>query len=150
VAGKAKDLNTLIRLHKWTVDEKQRALVALQRREDELILFGEAQEAQMRREQALVSADLTGLAGLSLGHYLLAYRRRREQLAATLAALRVEIEAARDALAEAYRTLKVTEEVQTSRANAEQAERDQKERDMLDDIGQIQHRRRQHRDEDSE
>lgn len=74
-------------------------------------------------------------ARLSIDH-----RFRRERLDKAIAAIRVEIEKARDRLGEAYRQLKVYEEVQKQRSERERQEENRQERIVLDEIGQNQYR----------
>lgn len=143
MSHKAKDMNALIRLHKWTVDEKQRELGVLQTRESQLIAEGQQLERQMAEERRIAAANPT-VAGFLFGAFAVDYRRRQEELAAQLQALRQEIEAARDRLADAFRRLKVYEEVQKNRATQEKKEEAHKEQVILDEIGQVQHRMKTH------
>lgn len=145
MAKKAKDMDALLRLNRWTVDERQRELGVLQAREEEFITLGEILEQQMQKEQKVVEMDPTS-AGLVFGAFAMEHRRRREQLAQAMIELRAEIEAARDRLAAAFRQLKVYEEVQAKRARQEREEEAHKEQQILDEIGQIQHRRRHQQD----
>ena len=142
MAKKAKDMDSLLRLNRWTVDERRRELGVLQAREEELLTLGDVLERQMEAEQKVAADDPTS-AGFVFGAFAANHRRRREQLAQTLFELRAEIEAARDRLAAAFRQLKVYEEVQDKRALQERQEEARKEQIVLDEIGQIQHRRRQ-------
>jgi flagellar export protein FliJ len=141
VSRKAKDLDTLIRLNKWTVDERQRELGVLQQRESEWVLFGESLDRQLKREQEVAAADPMS-AGQIYAVFATNHKVRREQLMLALHHLRIEIEHARDRLAEAYRGLKVYEEVQKNRAKHEQQEEARIEQATLDEIGQIQHQRK--------
>jgi len=141
MSRKAKDLDTLIRLNKWTVDERQRELGVLQQRENEWVLFGESLDQQLIREQKVAAEDPTS-AGFIYAAFASNHKIRREQLKLALHNLRIEIEQARDRLAEAYRGLKVYEEVQKARAKHEREEEARVEQVTLDEIGQIQHQRK--------
>jgi flagellar export protein FliJ len=141
LSRKAKDLESLLRLHSWTVDERRRELGVLLAREEELIQFGHELDRQLIREQQAASENPT-TAGFSYAAFAEAHRLRREQLARTLADLRSEIEEARDRLADAYRQLKVYEEVQKDRARVERQEEARKEQIAFDEIGETQFRQK--------
>jgi flagellar export protein FliJ len=136
----AADLNSLIRLRKWVVDERQRELGALIQREDQLIAYGRELERQLIREGELVKADPT--AGFMFGPFAEDHKKRRERLAITLAAVRKEIEDARERLAAAYRERKTMEEVQKTRAERERVEANRREQVELDEIAATQYRMR--------
>ncbi|RAU23764.1 hypothetical protein CU669_01315 [Paramagnetospirillum kuznetsovii] len=137
-----KGLKTLIRLSKWNVDEKQRILVALQGREDEILSWIKQSEEQLKEEQRIAAEDSTGI-GFSYGNYASAWLNRREQLLAMLDMVRAEIVRARDDLADAFNELKTYEITQRERDRRAQAERDKKEQTFLDEIGLNIHRRRE-------
>lgn len=141
MSKKAKDFDQLIRISKWGVDERQRELGVLIAREEDLILQGHRLDAELIREQQIAAEDPTS-AGFLYGGFADHYRIRKEQLRQILHAVRLEIEDARERLAEAYRHLKVYEEVRTGRAKKEAAEEARQEQNVLDEIGLNQHRRR--------
>ena len=137
----AKDMDQLIRINQWGVDERQRELGVLAAREDQLIAAGRKLDEDLKNEQAIASQDPT-LAGC-YGNFAQLHRQRKEQLHKQIHALRQEIEAARDRLAEAYRQLKVYEEVQKERAKREALDEARQEQQTMDEIGMTQFRRRQ-------
>ena len=139
MARTAADLDTLIRLRDWTVDERRRELGALLAREEQLIAYGRELERQLVREGEVVKAN-TQMVGFMFGPFAEEHKKRRERLAITLAALRREIEAARERLAEAYRERKTMEEVQKTRAERERVEAARIEQVALDEIAATQHR----------
>ncbi len=141
MSRKAKDLESLLRLHSWTVDERRRELGVLLAREEELVQFGHQMDLQFLREQKVATEDPTS-AGFSFGAFAQYHRLRKEQLGRTLTALRSEIEQTRDQLADAYRQLKVYEEVQKERAKKEREEEAHKEQIAFDEIGETQFRQR--------
>ena len=136
-----KGLKALIRLSKWNVDEKQRALVALQGREDEILSWIKQSEERLKKEQRVATEDSTGV-GFSYGAFAKAWLARRQQLLAMLDMVRAEIVKAREELAEAFNELKTYEITQRERDRRAQAERDKKEQAFLDEIGLTIHRRR--------
>jgi flagellar export protein FliJ len=142
MAGKSKDLASLLRLHGWQVDERRRELAVLVAREDGLVLFGQELHRQLLREQKTATEDPT-VAGFIYAVFAADHRRRREQLERTLDDLRDEIEMARERLADAFRQLKVYEQVEKQRARREQAEEIRQETITYNDIGQTQHRLKQ-------
>ncbi len=141
----AKGLTTLIRLSKFNVDEKRRALTALQIREDEIIASLAAGEKQLVEEQRVAAADATG-AGFLYGNYANAWLDRRDQLRKTLASVRQQVEIARDDLAEAFREQKTYEITQTNREKRAREEADRKEQAFLDEIGLNLYRRKDKED----
>jgi flagellar FliJ protein len=140
MAKKAAALDSLIRLRKWSVDERQRELAALVAREDQLIAYGRELERQLVREGEVSRNDPTG-SGFMFGSFAEDHKKRRERLAITLAAVRREVEEARDRLAAAFRERKTMEEVQKNRAIRERVEADRLEQVELDEVAANQHRR---------
>jgi flagellar export protein FliJ len=139
--GKAADLDTLIRLRKWSVEERQRELAALVAREEQLIAYGRELERQLVREGEVAREDPT-LAGFMFGSFAEDHKKRRERLAVTIAAVRKEVEDARERLAAAFRERKTMEEVQKGRATRERVEADRTEQSELDEVAANQFRRR--------
>lgn len=135
----ASDLNSLIRLRNWTVDERRRELGALIQREDQLIAYGRELERQLVREGEVVKSD-NSMVGFMFGPFAEDHKKRRQRLAITLAAVRKEIEDARERLAAAYRERKTMEEVQKTRATRERTEAARVEQTELDEIAANQHR----------
>jgi flagellar FliJ protein len=141
MAKAAKGLKTLIRLSKFTVDEKRRTLTALQEREEQILAEIEAAERQLQHEQQVARDDPA--AGMYFGRFLTAWKERRAALEQALAAVRRQVEQARDELSEAFRELKTYEVTQANRERREREELDRKEQIFLDEIGQNTHLRRQ-------
>jgi flagellar protein FliJ len=136
-----KDLHTLIRLRKWDVDEKQRALAVLLRQEEGVIERQALLEAEVVREIAVASqlpADQRG----TLPGYLKRCDQFREALKAALQDIRQRIAAAQDHLAEAYRRLKTFEVTQEQRDLAEEKEEVRLETLELNEVGLNLHRRK--------
>jgi flagellar export protein FliJ len=141
VAEKKKDLHTLIRLRKWDVDEKQRALATLLRQEEGVIAKQAELEASIQNEISITSqlpADMRG----TLPGFLKRCDAFREALDAALADIRRRITVAQDNLAEAFRRLKTFEVTQEQRDLAEEKEEARLETIMLDEIGLNLHRRK--------
>ena len=139
---KSEEIKTLIRVQSWTVDEQRRILNQLLDREHVLVEDGHRMDRQLIAEQQVAAAD-PRMAGFAYVAFAQAHRIKRENVNVTLTALRVEIDRQRDAVAEAYRELKVLEEVQKNWKKAEQIEAARLERIDLDEIAQNLHRRHQ-------
>ena len=139
--AKNKDLHTLIRLRKWDVDEKQRALAVLLRAEEAVIARQEALEAEIKNEMVL-AAKLPADQRQTLYGYLKRCEGHRAALASALADVRQRIAKAQEDLAEAYRRLKTFEVTQEQRDLAEEREENRLETIDLDEIGLNLHRRK--------
>lgn len=139
MAGKS--LATLVRLAKWTVDEKRRVLQACQAHEEEILQAIRDAEAQLLRERAVAGADSTGV-GFAYGAFARAWLDRRAELEAQLEMARDAVARASDQLAEAFGVLKTYEITQRERDRRDQLERDRKDQIFLDEVGAIQHRRK--------
>lgn len=136
-----KDLHTLIRLRKWDVDEKQRALAVLLRQEEEVIVRQAELEAEVESELAFTAtlpADQRG----TLAAYLKRCDEFRQRLASVLEEVRRQIAGAQNELAEAYRRLKTFEITQDARDAAEEAEERRLEEIELNELGLELHRRK--------
>jgi flagellar export protein FliJ len=142
MAKKSQEIKTLIRVQSWSVDEQRRMLNQLLDREQTLIEDGHRMDRQLIAEQQVAAAD-PAMAGFAYVAYAKNHRTKRDNLNTLLTALRAEIEQQRDALAEAYRELKVLEEVKKNWVKAEQAEEARREQIDLDEIAQNLHRRNQ-------
>jgi flagellar export protein FliJ len=134
-----KDLSTLIRIRKWDVDEKQRAVAALLRREEAILAAQAALEDEVRREAAFVAQGGPN-ERLTFAAYLAHCDQRKQQMNAALIEVRGLIDQARDELAEAYRGLKTFEVTQKAREAAEERELARQEQMDLDEIGLNLHR----------
>ena len=137
----AKNLNGLIRLHQWMVDEKRR-------KHGELLKMLAELEDQTRRleieviDEQKAAANAPETAGFLYGNYARQVIERRARLAKSIAIMETQIAGAREELNETYRELKkfqVAQEVRDRRAALEAARRDQS---VLDEVGLGMHRRR--------
>jgi flagellar FliJ protein len=135
-----KDLHTLIRLRKWNVDERQRALAVLLRHEESVLERMAALEAEIRDEIAFTS-KAPAEQRTTLAPYLDRCDNFRKQLNAALSDIRRRIAVAQEELADAYRRLKTFEVTQERRDTAEEKELDRREVLDLDEIGLNLHRR---------
>ncbi len=134
----AKDLHTLIRLNKWQVDEKRRALGELLQQlyvlENALKALGE----ELKREQQ-AAAQSPDEAGFLYGYYADAVIQRREILEEAIRQQEVKVEEAQEELREAMGELKKYELVQEERDREAAKEEERKEQAVLDEIGLRKH-----------
>ena len=135
------DLHTLIRVRKWDVEEKQRALGSLLRDEERILEFQAALVRELDEEKAF-AGKAEARETMTLEPYLQRWRQRRDNLASVLILLRRKIDEARDELAEAYRRLKTFEITQQQRDAAEEKEENRLEQITLDEMGIELHRRK--------
>jgi flagellar export protein FliJ len=142
MAKKSSEIATLLRVQSWTVDEQRRMLGQMVAREEALLQDRAEMGRQLLREQQVAAGDPT-LAGHAYAAYAENYRVRRTSLDGLIAALAVEIEQQRDRLADAYRELKVLEEVRNAWRKAERAEAARIEQNDMDEIAQNLFRRQQ-------
>jgi len=140
MAKKSAEIATLLRVQSWTVDEHRRMLGQMLGREESLIEDGRRMDRELVAEQQVAAAHPT-LAGHSYAAFAFNYRDRRANLAHVLALVRVEIEQQRERLADAYRDLKVLEEVRNNWRKAEQAEQARIDQAAMDEVAQNLHRR---------
>ena len=130
----AKDLHSLIRLHDWQVEEKQRALADLLAAVTALETRARDLEEELLREQKVAAAAPAEI-GLYYGNFAKAAITRRKALARAIAEAEAETAAARDKLREAYRELKKYAVAQDHRDSRQAAERGRREQIFLDELG---------------
>jgi len=136
-----KELHTLIRLRKWDVDERQRALAVLLQQEEGVVERQAALEAEILHELAFAGnlpADQRG----TLAGYLKRCENFRAALDSALQEIRQRIAAAQEQLGEAYRRLKTFEVTQDQRDLTEAKEEVRLETIELNEIGLNLHRRK--------
>lgn len=130
----AQDLHSLIRLHDWQVDEKQRALADLLR----VVAALEEQVRQLEEsviEEQKFAADVPEEAGMYYGNFAESVILRREGLAGAIEETEKQILEAREVLREAYRELKKYEVAQEHRDSRELLETNRREQTVLDEMG---------------
>jgi flagellar FliJ protein len=125
-------LHTLIRLHKWRLDEKRRALAELQGLADKLTADAERLEAEIVAEQNIARASPE--AGFGYGRFAKLSIERRRRLAQSLAQVQAQISDATEEMAEAFQELKRYELAQEGRDRRDMAKRKEKENAALDEV----------------
>lgn len=134
------DLKTLIRLHKWTLDEIQRKLGNLLRFESALLNRKELLKRQYDEEERIAGDNQ--IAALTFGAYVDWYVKEKERVEQALEDNRREILKVRDELLEAFQELKTFEISQENRERREKEELERKMNRVLDEIGLNLYRRK--------
>ncbi len=120
-----KGLDSMIRLHKWQVDEKRRQLGELETMRADLVRRQDALRAEMAAEKTAAGEQVIQF---TFATYIRNALERLETLASSIEEVDRAIEAMQNDLAEAYRALKKFEVAQArhaARARQEEARRDQ-------------------------
>ena len=134
------EIESLIRLSRWRVDEKRKALAELEALADHLQSEAVRLTEELGREKAIASAQAEPAPGL--GAFIRASLERQAHLTQSIAEVQDRIAAARDEIAEAFQELKRYEIVQSDRQQKALLRRRRRETATLDEIGQTQHQRR--------
>jgi hypothetical protein len=133
-------MEQLVRLHRWSVDEKRRQIGDLQR------LRLKLSEDVSRLDADLAAEMETARAGIEFRRAFASYeqvvRSRRSRLTMSIADVDKEILRAQDELAETYRELKRYEQAQASRVAREKAVRQRKEQLAEDEVALSIYRRK--------
>ena len=133
-------LDSVIRLHRWQLDERRRDLAALEELAAKLVEERAKLDAEDVREQAAASASREAAFGYA------AYARtlidRRRMLERSQAETADRIVAAREALAEAFQEMKRYEIAAASRLRQQQQQEARRQQQVLDGLGTDAHRRK--------
>ncbi len=122
----------LIRLQRWKVDEKRRALADLQALHAELSAKAEALEAEVAAEQGSAAANGTGFAYRAYAERVI---QRRETLAESIAEVAQALLRAQGELSEAYQEAKRYEMARDRAQRRQAAEAARRAQLDLDEIG---------------
>lgn len=138
-------LKTIIRLHKWQLDEKRRALADLQNLHDRLCAELDRLRQEILHEQQTARNDPAvafGYAAFARGA-----RERDHRLQQSIAQVERQIAAATEAMSEAFQELKRFELAEEERLKREREKIRRKEDAMLDETALVGFRRRQQQEE---
>jgi flagellar export protein FliJ len=130
----AKDFKTLVRIRKWTLDEKQRELGDMLRVLEQLIEQREELGRALKAEQKVASEN-PQTAGFAYGNFANAVIAERAAITEQIAAQEAKIDNFRDVVAQAFKDMKTAEISERNRVAAVRAEEDRKEQESLDEIG---------------
>jgi flagellar export protein FliJ len=135
-----RSLDTLVRLHRFRVDEIRRDLAALGKLIDDLAAKDAAIVDQVAHERRVSAGDpeLARSYGAFAAHAL----ERRRRLAVSRAEIEARVAERREQLRDAFAELKRHEKLREQRAAREAAERERKAAQLLDEIALDMHRRK--------
>ncbi len=125
-------LDSLIRLHRWKLEEKRRVLAELEALMDKLTSRASALEVEIINEQKAAAGSTE--AGFAYGAYAAAAIHRRDVLAQSAAELNEKIEAARDDVKAAFQEAKKYEIAQERKVERERIVTARRERIVEDDV----------------
>jgi flagellar biosynthesis chaperone FliJ len=144
----AKGLQGLIRYHNWQLDEKKRALAALNDQRAAIDESLKKLDAEVIAEKK-VAAEMTGVP-YGLDTYLKAAKKRRTMMENIARSLDHRIEKALEEIREGFQELKKYEIAQQERDRKEAAEIARKEAIDMDEVAQNGFQRRKAEDEAAE
>ncbi len=141
MAAKNKGLTSLIRLADANLNEKRRELNEIERQEEELRNRLDALETEKQQEQQLARSLEFG--AFAYSGYARGVIERRERIEAQIAAMQEPLEAARQAMSEAFQDLKRYEIALDIRVKSAKAEFERKDTIAMDEMSLNMHRRKQ-------
>jgi hypothetical protein len=135
-----KSIATLIRLKRWALDEKRRALADLERLRAEMAGRAAALEAEIKAEQGAAPADVVQFAYAA---YVRRAMSQREALAQSIAGIDAQIAEAQLEIGEAFGELKRYERVQEMANEKAKVQLRRRETAVLDEIAGQRHAAKQ-------
>lgn len=133
-------LENLVRLHRWTLDEKRRLLSDLERLAQRLSNDITALDEQIVSEQEAASRSLEG--AVAYPAFVAVAKRRRSKLVESLRAVEMEGEEARTAVQAAFQELKKYELAQAAASKRAKDKAARAEQLAEDELGLELHRRK--------
>ena len=133
-------LDSLIRLHRWQLDERRRQLGELDTLAEKLRQELVRLVVEQRQEHSVAAASLD--AATSYGSYARDVIDRRLRIEKSLASVEQEVVVAREALAESFREVKRYEIAAATRAAQQRKRVARQQQRTLDEIGIENYRRR--------
>ena len=133
-------LDQLMRLQRWTLDEKRRQATDLELLIERLVQDIIKLDEQVEREIEASRANLE--LQRALPGYRNAMKGRRERMDKSLVDLRGELEKLREQITEAFSELKKTEQTVKTRQQRQRLAERRKDQAISDEVGLQQHRRK--------
>jgi flagellar protein FliJ len=133
-------LDQLMRLQRWTLDEKRRLATDLELLIERLVQDIIKLDEQVEREIEASRANLE--LQRALPGYRNAMKGRRERMDKSLVDLRGELEKLREQITEAFSELKKTEQTVTNRQQRQRLAERRKDQAISDEVGLHLHRRK--------
>ena len=137
-------LDSLIRLHRWQLDEQRRAVADLEQLEVKLRGDLRRLDAEQAAEQE--AARKAPSLNYGYGSYIAALIERRRKLSQSLSEAEQQTAKARDALAEAFQEAKRYEIAAAKRVLNQRMQADRLQQHEMDELGADVHRRRMKRE----
>ena len=134
-----KGIDSLIRLHKWRLDEERRRLLELESMVLDFDRRLAALDAELEHEAEVATRSMD--AGVSFGGYAAAVRDRRERLVQSKAEIEAEVVNVREVVSRAFQELKRYEIVAEDRRRRAAIKEKRAQQRVLDDVGMEQFRR---------
>ena len=135
------NLEALIRLHNFRVDEKRREIAGI----ITIIVDLEKQTNELDNRahgERSVAEHSPNLAGVLFGNYVAQYLFKKEQFEVAIKELEAKLQAAQDELKDEFKELKGVEIAQETRDQFQRLERTRAEQNILDENGLDSYRRR--------
>ena len=132
-------LDQLVRLHRWTLDEKRQKLAELERFRAKMIMNIESLEAELAREQA--ASDRPDITSISLPAFIKVTIDRRRKIEDSIVEIDRSIAAARDEITQAFQEFKKYETAHGNHQRREAQKQSRREQTAADDLGVDLHRR---------
>lgn len=133
-------LDSLIRLHRWQLDERRRQLAELDALGEKLRQEQTRLASEEQSEQAAASASHE--AATAYGNYATRLIERRDRLQKSLASVQQQIAEARETLAETYREVKRYEIASANRAMQQRKRLARAQQRTLDELAIENYRRK--------
>ncbi len=131
-------LGGLIRLERWQLDEKRRALADLERLREDLSGQSERLQDDLERELDAAADTVEGRDGLD--RYLSVMRERRERLMSSIEEVEASIEVSRATVGEAFERVKSIEQAEERRQRRLTRERERRDAARETEVGLAMHR----------
>lgn len=141
------DLDSLIRLRKHAVDDKQRIVAQLYREAENLEKQKKVIQEQMAHEKKLAEDMNRPEAITYYGRYAEGMRKKIDAIQQSLKKLETRIQTAQEEMRVAFAEMKKIQITQTQREKREEKKRKQKDDQQLDEVAIDQYRRKVLEDE---
>lgn len=137
------DLDSLIRLRRHSVEEKQKTLATLYRQVEQFEIRRKLYEEELSKERQALEKEVTPEMLAYFGRYSDVVKRDVARIDQEIKKLEVRVQIAQDDVREAFANMKRIEIVQKQRQDAENKKEKAKEDSEMDDIGLDGYRRKQ-------
>ena len=132
-------LDQLVRLHRWTLDEKRQKLAELERFRAKMIMNIESLEADLAREHA--AAERPEVTRISLPAFIKVTIDRRRKIEDSIVEIDRSIAAAREEITQAFQEFKKYETAHGNHQRREAQKQSRREQNAADELGIDLHRR---------